>query len=52
MLGSQPIFTIHAELEPIMNLGHTPFGERRSRGGVIYTVMAGLVPAIHDLFSY
>jgi len=25
MLGAQPIFTIHAELEPIMNLGHTPY---------------------------
>ena len=29
MLGTQPIFTIHAELAPIMNLGHTPYGERR-----------------------
>jgi hypothetical protein len=32
MLGTQPIFTIHAELEPIMNLGHTPYGERRIFG--------------------
>ena len=29
MLGTQPIFTIHAELAGIMNLGHTPYGERR-----------------------
>jgi hypothetical protein len=32
MLKSQPIFTIHAELETIMNLGHTPYGERRVIG--------------------
>ena len=32
MLCAQPIFTIHAELEPIMNLGHTPYGERRVIG--------------------
>jgi hypothetical protein len=32
MLGAQAIFTIHAELEPIMNLGHTPYGERRVIG--------------------
>lgn len=32
MLGTQPIFTVHAELEPIMNLGHTPYGERRVIG--------------------
>ena len=32
MLGAQPIFTVHAELEPIMNLGHTPYGERRVIG--------------------
>jgi hypothetical protein len=32
MLGAQPIFTIHAELEPVMNLGHTPYGERRVIG--------------------
>ena len=32
MLGTQPIFTIHAELEAIMNLGHTPYGERRVIG--------------------
>jgi hypothetical protein len=29
MLGKQPIFTIHAELAGIMNLGRTPYGERR-----------------------
>ena len=29
MLGKEPLFTIHAELGPIMNLGRTPYGERR-----------------------
>jgi len=29
MLGTEPIFTIHADLGPIMNLGCTPYGERR-----------------------
>jgi Protein of unknown function (DUF3237) len=29
MLGAQPIFTIHAELEPILKFGTTPYGERR-----------------------
>lgn len=29
MLGPQPIFTINAELGGIMNLGQTPYGERR-----------------------
>jgi hypothetical protein len=29
MLGAEPIFTIHAELSAIMNLGRTPYGERR-----------------------
>ena len=29
MLGAEPIFTIHAELSVIMNLGRTPYGERR-----------------------
>ena len=29
MLGPEPIFTIHAELAGIMNLGQTPYGERR-----------------------
>ncbi len=29
MLGTQPVFQIHAELAGIMNLGHTPYGERR-----------------------
>ncbi len=32
MLSAQPIFTIHAELEGIMNLGRTPYGERRIIG--------------------
>jgi Protein of unknown function (DUF3237) len=38
MLGKQPIFTIHAELAGIMNLGRTPYGERRVidiRGGTV-----------------
>ena len=29
MLGAEPIFTIHAELSAIVNLGRTPYGERR-----------------------
>ncbi|HEX5213641.1 MAG TPA: DUF3237 domain-containing protein [Pseudolabrys sp.] len=29
MLAAEPIFTIHAELSAIMNLGRTPYGERR-----------------------
>ncbi len=29
MLGQEPIFTIHAELAPMLNLGPTPYGERR-----------------------
>ena len=29
MLGTQPIFQIHAELAGILNLGRTPYGERR-----------------------
>ncbi|MDO8876540.1 MAG: DUF3237 domain-containing protein [Pseudolabrys sp.] len=29
MLGTQPIFLIHAELAGIVNLGRTPYGERR-----------------------
>jgi len=32
MLGSQPIFTVVAELEPMMSLGRTPYGERRVIG--------------------
>jgi Protein of unknown function (DUF3237) len=32
MLSSAPIFTITAELDAIMNLGHTPYGERRIIG--------------------
>lgn len=29
MLSTQPIFTIHCELEGILSLGQTPLGERR-----------------------
>ncbi len=29
MLGQEPIFTIKAELAPMLNLGPTPYGERR-----------------------
>ena len=29
MLSAQPIFTIHAELGPILEFGRTPYGERR-----------------------
>jgi len=29
MLGKEPIFTVQAELGPIINLGRTPYGERR-----------------------
>jgi hypothetical protein len=29
MLSAQPIFTIEAELAPILHLGRTPLGERR-----------------------
>ncbi len=32
MLSAQPIFTIEAELAPVMNLGRTPVGERRIIG--------------------
>jgi hypothetical protein len=32
MLGKEPIFTIHAELEAITSLGRTPYGERRMIG--------------------
>ena len=32
MLSSTPIFSIRAELETIINLGHTPYGERRMIG--------------------
>ncbi len=32
MLGKEPIFTIHAELADILNLGATPYGERRVIG--------------------
>jgi Protein of unknown function (DUF3237) len=32
MLGTQPIFTIDAELEAIMDLGRTPYGGRRVIG--------------------
>jgi hypothetical protein len=32
LLGKEPIFTIHAELAAITNLGRTPYGERRVIG--------------------
>jgi uncharacterized protein DUF3237 len=32
MLSSEPIFTIHAELEGVTSLGRTPYGERRVIG--------------------
>jgi hypothetical protein len=32
MLSAAPIFTIHAELDDIMSLGRTPYGERRIIG--------------------
>jgi len=32
MLGSQPIFSIRADLETITSLGRTPYGERRVIG--------------------
>ena len=30
MLSSTPIFSVRAEVEAITNLGHTPYGERRT----------------------
>jgi len=38
MLSREPIFTIEAELAPLMNLGRTPVGERRIIGIVGGTV--------------
>jgi hypothetical protein len=38
MLSQEPIFTIHADLEAIMNLGATPYGERR-----IIAILGGTV---------
>jgi len=32
LISSEPIFTISAELEPVMSLGATPYGERRIVG--------------------
>lgn len=32
LLGNQPIFTIEAELEAVVTLGRTPYGERRFVG--------------------
>jgi hypothetical protein len=32
MLSSAPIFTVQAELDALMNLGRTPYGERRMIG--------------------
>ncbi|HEY1473506.1 MAG TPA: DUF3237 domain-containing protein [Pseudolabrys sp.] len=44
MLSAAPIFTIHAELAAIMNLGRTPYGERR-----IIDIIGGTVrgPKLH-----
>lgn len=38
MLGKQPIFTIHAEVDAITRLGATPYGERRVIGIIGGTV--------------
>lgn len=38
MLGNEPIFTIDAELDAMLHLGQTPYGERRIigiRGGTV-----------------
>jgi hypothetical protein len=47
MLGAEPIFTIQAELAPILNLGRTPYGERRviaiTGGSVSGRKLKGLV---------
>lgn len=32
LLTDQPIFTVEAELEPMLNFGRTPYGERRIIG--------------------
>ncbi len=32
LLSQQPIFTVEADLEPLLNLGQTPYGERRIIG--------------------
>jgi len=32
LLGAEPIFTVRADLESIMSLGQTPYGERRIIG--------------------
>ena len=32
LLSDQPIFTVEADLEPMLNLGRTPYGERRIIG--------------------
>jgi hypothetical protein len=32
LVGNLPIFTIDAELEAVLSLGHTPYGERRFVG--------------------
>lgn len=41
MLSSEPIFTIHAELESVMDLGRTPYGQRRIIG-ILGGTVAGL----------
>lgn len=38
MLSAKPIFTVHADLEAVMNLGRTPLGERR-----IINILGGTV---------
>jgi hypothetical protein len=32
LVGNEPIFTVDAELEAVLSLGHTPYGERRVVG--------------------
>ena len=32
LVGHEPIFTVDAELEAVLSLGHTPYGERRVVG--------------------
>jgi hypothetical protein len=47
LLSDQPIFTVEADLEPMLNLGRTPYGERRIigiAGGRVYgTKLAGRI---------
>jgi len=32
LVGNEPIFTVDAELEAVLSVGHTPYGERRVVG--------------------